>query len=140
MPNEEQRRFIDTARVARLATADASGQPHVIPVCFAGDGDTVYIAVDEKPKRRPGAPLQRERNLLENPRAALVIDHYEEDWQQLGWVLLRGTTELLRAGQEVVRAHRLLRAKYSQYAAMRLEGLPVIALRVQRTVSWGRLV
>ncbi len=139
MLNEEQRCFVDTRRVARLATADATGRPHVIPVCFARNDDTLYIAVDQKPKRRPGAPLQRERNLLENPQAALIVDHYEDDWQQLGWVLLRGVAELLREGEEVLQAHRLLRAKYPQYAAMRLEGLPVIALRIQRTVSWGRL-
>ena len=97
MLNEEQRCFVDTRRVARLATADATGRPHVIPVCFARNDDTLYIAVDQKPKRRPGAPLQRERNLLENPQAALIVDHYEDDWQQLGWVLLRGVAELLRA-------------------------------------------
>lgn len=133
-----QRRFLDRHRVGRLATADRAGAPHVVPVCYALDGDTLYIAIDQKPKRRD-VPLKRERNLTENPSAAFVVDRYDEDWARLGWVMLRGPAELLNAGDEYDRAQALCRARYPQLRAMDLGGLPVIALRVRRVASWGDL-
>jgi PPOX class probable F420-dependent enzyme len=121
--------------VARLATADAAGQPHVVPVCFALDGSTLYITIDEKPKR--GVPLKRVRNIAENPNVALVVDRYDEDWTQLAWVMLRGPAEILADGTEHDAAQALLRAKYPQLAAMHIAALPVIALRIERVTSWG---
>jgi PPOX class probable F420-dependent enzyme len=140
MLSENQRRFLDKSRVGRLATADRSGAPHVIPVCYAmaGAGDALYVTIDEKPKRRD-VPLKRVRNILENPRAAFVVDHYDEDWRRLGWVMLRGAAEILESGPEHDRAQELLRARYPQYRAMNLAGLPVIALRIVRATSWGNL-
>lgn len=132
---ERERRFVETQRVGRLATADAAGNPHVVPVCFALSGDTLYITVDEKPKR--GTTLKRVRNILENPGTAFVADRYDEDWTRLGWVMLRGRAEILDAGGEHDQAQALLRAKYAQLAAMQIADLPVIALRVDRTASWG---
>ena len=136
---ERERTFLLAQRVARLASADARGEPHVVPVCFAVDGGTVYVTVDEKPKRRPQRPLKRIRNLLENPAVALVADHYEEDWRRLGWVMLRGRAEILREGAEHDGAQSLLRARYAQYREMALAALPVIAIRVARVASWGDL-
>src|SRR5690606_7460256 len=123
--------------VARLATADARGRPHVVPVCFAVADATLYFTVDEKPKG--AAPLKRLRNLAENPAAAVVIDRYDEDWSRLGWVRMRGHAEILDQGAERAAAQDLLRRKYPQLAAMRLSGLPAIALRIARVASWGDL-
>ena len=136
---ERERAFLLSQRVARLASADARGVPHVVPVCFAVGGESVYITIDEKPKHRPGRPLKRIRNLVENPAVALVADHYEEDWRRLGWVMLRGRAEILHDGDEHDRAQALLRERYAQYREMSLAELPVIAIRVARSVSWGNL-
>jgi PPOX class probable F420-dependent enzyme len=135
----EQTTFLVRRRVARLATADATGEPHVVPVCFAYAPGSVYIALDEKPKDVPPARLKRVRNILENPQAALVADHYDEDWRRLGWVMLRGRAQILETGSEHDSAQELLRARYPQYRAMDLAGLPVIALRIARATSWGDL-
>jgi PPOX class probable F420-dependent enzyme len=138
MLTDAQRRFLDHNRVGRLATADRSGAPHVVPVCYAiGDG-AAYIAIDEKPKNR-AVPLKRERNIRENPQAALVVDRYDEDWTRLGWVMLRGRAELLDEGPEHAAAQALCRTRYPQLRAMRLETLPVIALRIEQIASWGDL-
>ncbi|HEX6143883.1 MAG TPA: TIGR03668 family PPOX class F420-dependent oxidoreductase [Geminicoccaceae bacterium] len=140
MLTDEQRRFLDEQRVARLATADAAGRPHVVPICYALAGDTVYFTIDEKPKRTPGARLKRLSNLRANPVAALVVDRYDEDWSRLGWVMIRGTAAILASGPEHGRAQAALRARYPQLAAMRIEELPVVAIRIDHAASWGRLV
>ena len=138
MLTETQRRFLHESRVGRLATADKSGMPHVIPVCFGVSENTLYVTVDEKPKRRD-RPLKRVRNILENPQTAFVCDRWDEDWSRLGWVMLRGPAEILHDGAEHDRAQALLRERYPQYRAMNLAELPVIALRVERATSWGNL-
>jgi PPOX class probable F420-dependent enzyme len=138
MISDAQRRFLDKSRVGHLATADRNGAPHVIPVCYAVARDTLYVTVDEKPKRRD-MPLKRVRNILENSQAGFVADHYDEDWLRLGWVMLRGAAEILETGAEHDRAQKLLRARYPQYRAMNLAELPVIALRIARATSWGDL-
>jgi len=136
MLNERQRRFLDASRVGHLATADRNGAPHLIPVCYAIEVASLYITVDEKPKRRD-MPLKRVRNILENPQAAFVVDRWDEDWSRLGWVMLRGPAEILNAGAEHDRAQALLRERYPQYRTMALGELPVIALRIARVTSWG---
>jgi PPOX class probable F420-dependent enzyme len=138
MLNDQQRRFLDAGRVGRLATADRGGGPHVIPVCYAVAGTTVYITIDEKPKRR-GVPLKRVRNILENPRFSLVVDHWDEDWTRLGWIMLRGAAEILDSGPEHDRAQALLRERYPQYRTMALADLPVLALRIASATGWGNL-
>jgi PPOX class probable F420-dependent enzyme len=138
MISERQRRFLDACRVGHLATADEGGAPHVVPVCYAVAGDTLYITIDEKPKRQD-RPLRRLRNLAENPQAAFVADHWDEDWSRLGWVMLRGRAEILESGAEHDRAQALLAARYPQYRAMNLAELPVIALRIVRAAQWGDL-
>jgi PPOX class probable F420-dependent enzyme len=139
MLTDRERRFLVSERVARLATADAGGRPHVVPVCYALLDDTVYFTIDEKPKRRPGARLKRLANLRANPFAALVADRYDEDWSRLGWVMVQGRAEILAAGPEHALAQDALRARYPQLAAMRIEGLPVVAIRIEHAASWGRL-
>jgi PPOX class probable F420-dependent enzyme len=131
--------FVNAQRVGRLATADARGNPHVVPVCFVLTDAALYITIDEKPKQASTRPLKRLRNMLENPSVAFVADRYAEDWTQLGWVMLRGRAEILDGGAEHDRAQDLLRERYPQYRAMQLADLPVIALRVERVTSWGNL-
>jgi PPOX class probable F420-dependent enzyme len=138
MLSDEQRRFLESRRVGHLATADALGAPHVVPVCFAVQGVSAYITIDQKPKGDPRA-LKRLRNIADNPSAALVADRYNEDWARLGWVMLRGHAEILERGAEHDRAQELLRARYPQYRRMQLAELPVIAIRVTRAASWGDL-
>ena len=125
--------------MAHLATADARAVPHVVPVCFALHDTTLYITIDAKPKRAPGTALKRERNILENPAVAVVVDRYDEDWTRLGWVMLRGQAEILADGAEHDDAQALLRARYPQLAAMQIADLPVIAIRITRATSWGNL-
>ena len=134
---DQARRFLASHRVGHLATADAGGAPHVVPVCFAVSDDALYITIDRKPKR--GAPLKRLRNIAENPAIAVVVDRYDEDWTRLGWVMLRGRAEILASGAEHDAAQALLRARYPQLAAMDIAKLPVIALRIAQVASWGDL-
>ena len=138
MLGEAQRRFLSCRRVAHLATADAGGAPHVVPVCFAVAGATLYITIDRKPKGDP-LRLKRLRNLAQNPAAAVVVDRYDEDWRRLGWVMVRGRAEVLSAGEEHDRAQALLRERYPQLARMDIAALPVIAMRIERAAGWGDL-
>ncbi len=110
----------------------------MVPVCFALDEASLYITVDEKPKRTD-IPLKRLRNIQENPAVAFSVDRWSEDWTRLGWVMLRGTAEILSDGAEHDRAQDLLRQRYPQYRTMELAALPVIAVRLQRALSWGTL-
>jgi coenzyme F420-0:L-glutamate ligase/coenzyme F420-1:gamma-L-glutamate ligase len=136
----EQIAFFARQRVARLATADGAGRPHAVPVCFACAPNSIYIALDEKPKHVPVIHLKRVRNILENPDVALVADRYAEDWDLLAFVMVRGRAELLEPGsEEHAAAVRLLRGKYHQYEAMRIEENPVIAMRAEKAASWGVL-
>ena len=139
MLSDAERNFLDRQRVGHLATADAQGVPHVVPVCFAVAGDTLYTTLDEKPKRGTRTPLKRVRNILENPATAFVADRYDENWARLGWVMLRGRAEILDAGEEHDAAQALLRSRYPQLAAMQIDVLPVIAVRIDRVTSWGNL-
>jgi PPOX class probable F420-dependent enzyme len=125
------------ARVARLATADARGQPHVIPVCFVVDGQAIYTAIDEKPKQVAARQLRRIRNIAANPRIALIVDHYEEDWRRLRYALVTGTARIVEDGPDHARAIALLREKYPQYRAMRLEGRPVLVISPSHVVTWA---
>jgi len=120
---------VAAARVARLATVGRDGRPHVVPICFVLDGETLYTAVDEKPKRT--RRLKRLENIEANPHVEVLIDHYEDDWSKLWWVRLRGTARIV----EDPRAVDLLVAKYPQYAERRPEG-PVIAIYVEERSEW----
>ncbi len=128
------RRRAAEARVARMATVDPEGRPHVVPVVFAIDGDVLYSSVDEKPKST--RDLRRIRNLRANPVAEVVVDHYEEDWERIWWVRLRGRAEILEEGPERGRGLELLAGKYPQYRDQPPQGV-VIALRIDRWRGWS---
>ncbi len=138
MLTDPQRRFLDRGRVAHLATADAAGAPHLVPVCYAVIDTSLYISVDEKPKRTD-IPLKRLRNIQANPRVAVTVDRWDEDWTRLAWVMLRGEADILASGSEHDTAQAALRERYPQYRSMDLTPLPVIALRIRSILSWGRL-
>jgi PPOX class probable F420-dependent enzyme len=138
MLSNDERRFLARQRVAHLATADKRAVPHVVPVCFAIREHTLYITIDEKPKRSRTA-LRRLRNIAENPAVAVVADHYDEDWTRLGWVMLHGRAEILAEGAEHMNAQAMLRERYPQLRAMQIADYPVIAVRIERTSSWGDL-
>jgi len=109
-----------------------------VPVCYRLLDETIYITIDEKPKRRD-RPLKRLRNITENPAVVVTVDRWDEDWSRLAWVMLHGRAEILQHGREHDLAQDTLRAKYQQYRTMDLTGLPVIAIHVQRVLSWGDL-
>ena len=123
-----------SAPVARLATVGADGRPHLVPCCFALDGDVAYSVVDHKPKR--SAALRRLDNIRAHPEVCLLIDHYEDDWTALWWVRLDGTARILSEGPERGRAIALLCAKYPQYRATPPSGA-VTAIDVTGRRSWS---
>ena len=129
------RAFIAAQPVARLATIDDAERPHVVPVCFALVEDRLYSVVDEKPKR--STRLQRLRNIEARPSATLLFDVYRDDWDELAWVMVRGSAQILEDGDEYDAALAALRERYPQYRAMALEGRPLICLVPGRVSSWG---
>lgn len=133
------RDFLVAERVARLATADKAGNPHVIPVCFWFDGARLYFVIDEKPKRARGTALKRMRNIAENPQVALVADHYEDDWTQLGYVMIRGEAQIVNDDEEYMLVLRNLRDKYRGYRTMQLsrERNPIVRIVPGRANVWG---
>lgn len=135
---EAETRFVQRLRVARLATADENGSPHLIPVCYAFDGARFYIVLDEKPKRVAGRELRRVRNIEARHEASLLIDQYDDDWSRLGYVLVHGRADLLEPHNEAHEpALRLLRERYVQYRTMALEKQLIIAIMPDRVLSWG---
>ena len=135
MPNSQ---FLEEQRVARLATVDEQGRPHIVPIVFVYADGVIYTPIDLKPKTTSPERLRRVRNILSNPQVQVLVDHYDEDWQRLGYVQLRGTAEIIERGVEYDQAIRLLEGKYQQYQELPLEGRPVIKISVERTVTWGQ--
>jgi PPOX class probable F420-dependent enzyme len=133
------REFIESQRLAHLATASAGGEPHNIPLCFWFDGARFYFVIDEKPKRAGGVRIKRMRNIAENPRVALVMDHYDEDWRRLAYVLIHGNAEIVQDEAEYALAIQHLRHKYAQYHAMELTQAKNPAIRIEplRVHAWG---
>ena len=131
-------RFIRQQRVARLATVDSHGRPHIVPIVFVYNDETIYTPIDLKPKDVRPQDLLRVLNIAQNPDVQVLLDRYDEDWQQLGFVQLRGRAELLEAGSDYEAVLRLLEQKYPQYSDLPLAGRPVIRVNIDRVVSWGR--
>ncbi len=132
-----QDRFLRSARTGHLATADAKGRPQVVPVCFVFDGQAIYSVLDAKPKTTPLRQLRRVKNILANPQVSLVVDHYEEDWDKLQYILVSGDAELLESGEKWALAIAMLREKYPQYQAMDLDQSPVIKIIPVRYSPWS---
>jgi len=132
-----QDRFLRSARTGHLATADAKGRPQVVPVCFVFDGQAIYSVLDAKPKTTPLRQLRRVKNILANPQVSLVVDHYEENWDKLQYILVSGDAELLESDEKLVVAIAMLREKYPQYQAMDLDQSPVIKITPVRYSPWS---
>jgi PPOX class probable F420-dependent enzyme len=120
--------------VARLATTDPDGRPHLVPIVFALEGDTLYSAVDRKPKR--SSKLRRIENARSRPDVTILVDHYEDDWTRLWWLRLRGHARVLDAGEERDHALALLKEKYPQYHTEPPDG-PVLAVDITDVREWS---
>jgi len=137
--SRNEKAFIRSARVAHFATADANGQPMVIPICFVFDGKHFYSPIDEKPKRTPADQLKRVKNIRQNPDVSLVIDRYDEDWSRLAYVLIHGKARILTSGVKYRGVVGLLRRKYRQYRAMAIDTRPMIQITPKQFKSWSGL-
>jgi PPOX class probable F420-dependent enzyme len=134
LTDEEAQTRLSSARVARLATAGGDGQPHLVPITFAMDGDLIYTTVDHKPKK--SANLRRLRNIRENPRVALLADHYDEDWDLLWWVRVDGWASVVEDERGLQDPLDVLAERYEQYRQRRPVG-PVIVIQVDRWKGWA---
>ena len=132
--------FLRKARIGYLATADGTGEPSNVPFCYALDGTTLYSPLDEKPKSNDLARLKRIRNIRENPRVCVVVNHYDDDWSRLGHMIIRGRAKVMLRGSTHQTAVRLLRRKYPQYRRMAIDQRPIIAIQLIRHITWGRIV
>jgi PPOX class probable F420-dependent enzyme len=129
------RELFAQARVLRLATADATGRPHLVPAVFAVHGDLIVTAVDAKPKRHHD--LRRLRNIAANPAVSALVDHYDDtDWTHLWWARADGTARILTAAPDRTAPLTWLTAKYPQYRTTPPDG-PVIEITVTRWSGWA---
>ncbi len=140
MPNlDDVRATLESARHGYLSTASAEADPHLQPVVFQVVADSIYIAIDEKPKTT--LRLRRLTNIESNPKFALLVDHYDDDWNQLWWILLRGPAEVLWPSDwdqdEASMVIARLREKYAQYRVMGLEERPLLKLTPDRVTRWS---
>lgn len=157
----EERTILERARVATLATANDDGCPHVVPICYAiletahsnrddDSGLRIVSSIDEKPKS--SRTLQRVRDIRANPRVALLVDHYREDWSRLAWVQVRGRSRVVSSEPDEdvdtstsipTSVHddgvTVLESKYDQYVDHDLDERPILEIRVDRVLSWGAL-
>ena len=131
-----ERSFIERQQVARLATVGARGGPHIVPIVFAYDGERLFTPIDAKPKRVSPEALQRVRDIQANPHAAVLFDHYDEDWKQLAWVQLRGKAAYIETGTLQEAGARLLSARYLQYTPTSLAECPMVVITIERVLSW----
>lgn len=134
LPADMARQWLATAPVVRMASVDAAGWPHVVPMTFAVAGDRIYSAVDHKPKSTRS--LQRLRNIQANPRVAVLADHYASDWERLWWVRADGRAEIIETDEAMARPIALLAERYAQYREHRPAG-PVIMVTVERWTGWA---
>lgn len=133
--------FVQEQRIARLATADEAGNPTLVPVCYAFDGEYFYTPLDEKPKRVKVTQLRRVHNIQTRPQVSLLIDRYDDDWSRLGYILVHAHAKLIAPDHERhAHALTLLRERYEQYLSMKLEHAPMIMLTPRHIVSWGTVL
>jgi PPOX class probable F420-dependent enzyme len=125
---------LGNSKVARLATVEVGGRPHIVPIVFAQEGDTLYFAVDAKPKKTTN--LKRLKNIAANPAVSVLVDHYEDDWTKLWWVRADGTASVVTDSVEAKHAIDLLAHKYEQHRRERPAG-PVVAVHLDRVTGWS---
>jgi inorganic pyrophosphatase len=128
--------FIANHRIAHLATVDSGDRPHVLPVVYAFNGERIYTPVEDKSKRTGPYKFSRVRNILNNHRIAFIVDDYDEDWNQLAWVQVRGSHAIKTKGAEYEKGIELLSLKYTQYQNDPIDGKPLIVITPQKVVGW----
>jgi PPOX class probable F420-dependent enzyme len=134
MDSGDLRQRLADSSVAVLATVSADGSPHAVPICFALDGSVMYFAIDHKPKRTAG--LKRLHNIASNPSVAVLVEHYEHDWNRLWWVRVDGKAHVVGDREEFARAIELLVDRYMQYRGQEPQG-PVVAIAIERISGWS---
>ena len=136
--SDAARAFLDAHAVGHLATADADGNPHVVPLCYARRGDRLYFIADDKPKRRGPRALKRLANIAANPRVALVVDDYDDDWTRLAYLLVHLDAAIVEDDAEYAEALRALRDRYPPYRSMRLARPthPMVRMTPRRWHLW----
>ncbi len=134
MDAEEMRHRFSGAVVAHLATVGHDGRPHIVPITFALDDQTIYFAIDFKPKKT--ADLQRLRNIEANPSVSVLVDHYQDDWTKLWWVRADGTARIVIDGGVFEKGIALLTHRYAQYRSARPAG-PVVSIAIERMTGWS---
>lgn len=128
--------FIERQPVARLATVDTQGKPHIVPIVFAFDESRLFTPIDAKPKRSKPHQLQRVRNIQANPNVAVLFDEYNDDWRKLAWVQVRGVAEFITSGPVQETGLKLLADRYPQYTHQSLAGRPIIVITVLHITGW----
>jgi PPOX class probable F420-dependent enzyme len=123
-------------RIAHLATVNAAGEPAVVPVVYAFDGAHIFTPLDGKPKRADVMHLRRVRDIAANSTVALVVDRYDEDWNRLAWVQVRGTAALLHEGPRYDDGIALLARRYPQYTTVPLARRPLLVITPVIIRSW----
>lgn len=136
-PSNDAYSFVVSQRIARLATTDIFGQPHLIPVCFIYTNELFFSAIDQKPKNVLPMQLKRIRNISQNPRVALLFDRYQEHWDQLAYVMVQGTARIIETKPEKNHLLELFRRKYHQYTSMDLNQAPLIEITPRKFLEWG---
>ena len=142
--NPKEEKFLKSARVARLATADAEGRPSVVPVVFVLEQGEIYVPIDGKPKKDPRR-LRRLRNIRDNPIVSFLVDRYDEDWSKLAFLHIRGKASILTEKgataaekDELERCARHFRKKYAQYETVSLGEPERVMIRItpQSSTFW----
>jgi PPOX class probable F420-dependent enzyme len=132
---DEARPLVEAARVARLATTNTGLGIDVVPIVFALlPGDRLVSIVDQKPKST--TRLRRLDNIRANPAVTVLVDHYEDDWERLWWVRLRGTASIVNEGPVFDEALAALVARYPQYEDEPPPG-PVVSVAVEDWTGWS---
>ncbi|MGI9554034.1 MAG: TIGR03668 family PPOX class F420-dependent oxidoreductase [Thermodesulfobacteriota bacterium] len=132
----KEKEFINNHEVAHLSTVDENGNPHIVPIVYAYDGDVIYTPIDSKPKKREGTEIQRVKNIRYNSSVSVVIDDYSENWDKLSWVQIRGNAELTTEGPIFGKGVDLIINKYPQYSKMNLDINMIIVINPTKIVSW----
>lgn len=136
--DHDTRVFLDSNKIGRLGTTDLSGQPLVVPICYAVSADCIYSVIDNKPKNVKQRELKRIRNIRKNPKVCLTVDVYSDEWSTLGFVLVKGYASILSSGPDHDKASELLKDKYPQYTNMDFVGRPMICISPAKIIKWGR--
>ena len=130
--NKKIAKLIAQERVCRVATAGSDGTTHLVPVCHVLAGAKIYFG--------SGDDGRKVKNLRENPRIAMTVDLYSDDWAQIRGVMVQGTAKLIERGPRFKQARDRLYRKYPQYrneAAIAPSDSVVIEVTPTHVFTWG---